>query len=31
MSEVGKAFDNAEQLHIPRAAPDLHIARSDAA
>ena len=26
MSEIGEAFENPEQLLVPRAAPDLHIA-----
>src|SRR6516164_7608819 len=26
MREIGKAFENAEQLLVPRASPDLHIA-----
>jgi hypothetical protein len=26
MGEIGEAFENAEQLLVPRAAPDLHIA-----
>ena len=26
MGEIGEAFENAEQLLVPRASPDLHIA-----